>query len=90
MREKVYIILKKVYGIIMTASFFAGILPVIPFIVAVVIGGQKGEMLALFLGKQVYPWIIAMASIAVIIGLVAMYIGKKDEASVKKIQQANK
>lgn len=84
MREKVFNILKRTYGVIMTISFFAGIIPLIPFVVAIIIGGHTGEAIALFLSKQIYPWIIAMASVAVIIGWIAMYIGKIDEASVNK------
>jgi len=32
MRKKIYTILNRIYGIMMTVSFFAGILPLIPFI----------------------------------------------------------
>ena len=87
MREKVFKVLNKIYGVMMTISFFAGIVPLIPFVIAIIIGGSTGEAIALFLTKQVYPWIIAMASIAVVIGLVAMYIGKIDEASVNKAKK---
>lgn len=87
MREKIYNILVKTYGILMTISFFAGIIPLIPFIIAIIIGGPLGETISVFLYKQVYPWIIALASIAVLVGLVAMYVGKKEGLSVKKINE---
>ena len=90
MREKVFKGLNKIYGVLMTISFFAGILPLIPFVIAIIIGGPTGEAIAIFLTKQVYPWIIAMAAIAVVIGLIAMYIGKIDEASVNKAKKSNK
>lgn len=86
MREKIYNILVKIYGVLMTVSFFAGIIPLIPFIIAIIIGGSLGETISVFLYKQVYPWIIALASIAVLVGLVAMYVGKKEGLSVKKIK----
>ena len=90
MREKVFNVLNKIYGTMMMASFFAGIVPLVPFIIAIIIGGPTGETIALFITKKVYPWIIAMAAVAVVIGLVAMYIGKIDEASVNKSKKAKK
>jgi amino acid permease len=85
MRHKIYNVLKNIYGICMTVSFFAGFLPLIPFIIAIIIGGESAEAISLFLHKQYYPWVIALASVAVIIGLIAMYIGKLEGLSVKKI-----
>ena len=74
MREKLYNILNKLYGITMTIAFFAGIVPLFLFIVAIIIGGSVGETISVFLYKQAYPWIIALASLSVLVGLVAMYI----------------
>ncbi len=85
MREKIYNTLNKIYGIIMMISFFAGFLPLIGFIIALIIGGPMAETISVFLYKQVYPWIIALASVAVVIGLIASYVGKKESLSVKKI-----
>lgn len=86
MRQKIESILQKIYGITLTISFFAGLLPLIPFVVALCIGGGAegmGEKIAVFLYKQYYPWVIALASIAILIGLVAMYVGKKEAFSTK-------
>jgi thiol:disulfide interchange protein len=85
MREKIYNVLHKTYGIAMSISFFAGFLPLIPFVIAIIIGTDAGEAIAVFLYKQYYPWVIALASAAVIIGLVAMYVGKIQGLSIKKI-----
>lgn len=89
MRQKIYDVLHKVYGVVMAISFFAGFLPLIPFIIAIIIGGDAGESISVFLYKQYYPWVIALASIAVLIGLIAMYIGKLQGLSVKKINADN-
>lgn len=83
MREKIYKFLNKTYGITMSVAFWGGLLPLIPFIVAIIIGGEAGESISVFLYKQYYPWVIALASIAVLIGLVAMYVGKKEALSTK-------
>ena len=84
MREKIYNILNKTYGIVLMTSFFAGLLPLIPFVIAIIIGGTKGEVISLFLYKQYYPWVIALASIAIVIGWIAMYVGKKQGLTIKK------
>ena len=86
MREKIEKILQKICGITLTISFFAGVLPLVPFIIAIIIGGGEGgtgEAIANWLYKQYYPWVIALASIAILIGLVAMYVGKKEAFSTK-------
>lgn len=69
-------ILTKIYGILMTVSFFGGFVPLIPYVIAMIIGGPTGETIAVFLYKQVYPWIIACGSIAVLVGLVSTYVDK--------------
>lgn len=88
MRQKIEKFLQKLYGITMTIAFFGGVLPLIPFIVAMIIGGGKegtGESIAVWLYKQYYPWVIALASIAVVIGLISMYVGGKEALSSKSI-----
>ena len=85
MRNKLYNALKKAYGIMMTVSFFAGGLPLIPFIIALIIGGSTGEAIAVFLYKQYYPWVIILGSLAIVIGLIAMYLGKLEGLSVKSV-----
>ena len=84
MRKKIYKVLNKIYGILMNISFFAGILPLIPFIIAIIIGGDTGANISNFLYKQFYPWVIVMGCVAILIGLIAMYVGKKEGLSVKK------
>ena len=77
MREKIYRVLNRIYGGVMFTSFFAGILPLIPFIVAIAIGGTAGEAISVFLYKQYYPWVIALSAVSVLIGWIAMYVKKE-------------
>ena len=84
MREKIYKVLNKIYGILMTASFFGGFLPLIPFIIAIIIGGETGEAISNFLYKEYYPWVIIVGSVAIIVGLLGMYVAKIQGLSVNK------
>ncbi len=90
MREKVFNILNKVYGIMMTISFFAGGLPLIPFIIALIVGGKTGEAISVFLYEKYYPWVIVIGSLAIVVGLIAMYIGKLEGLSVKNVSADKK
>ena len=67
----------------MSISFFAGFLPLLPFVFAIIIGGELGETISLFLYKQYYPWVITVGSLALVVGLIAMYIGKLEGLSIK-------
>ena len=85
MRKKIFEGLQRIYGILMTISFFGGLLPLLPFVFAIIVGGKLGETIAVFLHKQYYPVVIIVGSVAIIIGLVAMYIGKLEGLSVKNV-----
>ena len=85
MREKIFKALNTTYGVLMFVSFFAGFLPLIPFVIAIIVGGEFGEAVSLFLYKEYYPWVIVVGSIAIIVGLIAMYVGKLQSLSVKKV-----
>ena len=89
MKEKIYKILNKIYGAILAISFFAGLLPIIPFIIAIIVGGPIGEAISVFLYKEYYPWVIAAASISVLVGWIAMYVGGKEGFSIKNKSKAN-
>lgn len=76
MRDKIYNVLNKIYGVTILVSLFAGLLPIIPFIIAIIIGGEAGANISVFLYKQYYPWVAVLAAVSVLIGLVALYINK--------------
>ena len=90
MRKKIFEVLNKIYGILMTISFFGGLLPLIPFLFAIVVGGELGESLTIFFHKQYYPWVIIIGSVAIVFGLIAMYVGKLEGLSVKSVSADSK
>ena len=90
MREKIFKVANKIYSLLMTLSFFGGILPLIPFIVALCIGGTTGEAISVFLYEEYYPWVIIAGSVAIVIGLFAMYLGKLEGLSIKNVSTDKK
>ena len=90
MRKKIFKIANTLYGVLMTLSFFGGILPLIPFVVALCVGGPIGEAISLFLYKEYYPWVIMAGSVAIVIGLIAMYVGKLEGLSIKNVSTDKK
>ena len=90
MREKIFKILNKAYGVLMFISFFAGGLPLIPFIIALIAGGKTGEAISVFLIDEYYPWVIVCGSVAIVVGLIAMYVGKLEGLSVKSVSAEKK
>ena len=85
MRKKLFKILNTAYGIMMTVSFFAGFIPLIPFIVAICIGGETGKSISVFLYDTYYPYVIILGSVSIVVGLIAMYVGKLEGLSIKKV-----
>lgn len=85
MRKKIFNILNTLYGVLMTVSFFGGLLPLFPFIFSLIVGGDLAEKISVFLYNQYYPWVIIIGSFAVIFGLIAMYIGKLEGLSIKNV-----
>ena len=71
----------------MMISFFAAALPVIPFAFALIIGGATGEAISLFLSTKFYPVVMVLASVAVLFGVAAMYVGKKQDFSLKTLNK---
>lgn len=86
MSKKIYKILNKIYAVMMFASFFAGFIPVIPFIAALFIGGEAGAVIYSFFFQKYFPWVIAIGSLSIVIGLIAMYVGKIEDLSLKSMK----
>ena len=85
MRKKIFKALNVIYGVLMTVSFFGGVLPLFPFIFALITGGELAEKISLFIYDKYYPWVIIIGSFAILSGLVAMYVGKLEGLSIKSV-----
>ena len=72
--KKLSEILKAIFGYGIMISLFAGGLTFFGYMVALVIGGNTAAAICAFLYKQVIPYIIYLAVVMVLLGLVAMYL----------------
>ena len=61
----------------------------IPFVFALIVGGTLAENISVFLYNQYYLWVIIIGSVALVAGLLAMYIGKLEGLSVKSVSADN-
>ena len=73
--KKLSEILHRLYGFFMSLAFWGGLLPLIPFVLAILLGGSTGESIALFLSEKYYPVVIVLASMAILLGLAGLYTG---------------
>ncbi len=85
MRKKLYNICNKIYTVLMTISFFGGLLPLFPFIFALIVGGSLAESISVFLYNQYFPWVIIAGSVAIVFGVIGMYIAKIEGLSIKSV-----
>ena len=46
--------------------------------------------MTVFFYEKYYPWVIALAAIAVMVGVIAMYLGKVESLSVKRVNAGEK
>lgn len=70
-------ILLTVFSVGVLLSLFAGALSFFGYLVALIIGGQGGTDLSLFLYGKYFPWVIRLSSVSVLFGLVGMMLQKK-------------
>ncbi len=83
--KKLSDIIKTIFGYGIMACLFAGGLTFFGFVVALIIGGETGGAISIFIQKSIFPVIIYVSVIMVLLGLVAMYLaGEKALTPEKK------
>ena len=73
---------KKIYGMIALITLTLGFIVAILFLIAIVMGGDQGESIAVFAG-DIMNWCIKLAAIAVLFGIIDMYIRKEHSLTMK-------
>lgn len=83
--DKLAGVLGWIYGTTIAGSLLITALSFVGYLVAIVIGGEMAALICAVIYKQIYPVVIYMASIAVVLGLLKMYLtGEKALFSGKK------
>ena len=72
--KKISEVLRFIFGWGIYISLFAGGLTFFGFVVALILGGDTGTAISLFISKQVFPVIINISTVMVLLGLVIMYL----------------
>lgn len=80
--KKISQALYHVFGWGVYISVFAGAACFFGFVIALILGGETGALIAVTIKKVVFPWIIKLTSVAVGVGLIGMYFGKEEALSI--------
>lgn len=82
MKEKIENVIKNIFSISLVTAILGGGVIFLMFVLALIIGGGTGEMLATSAADKIMPYFIRLASIAVLAGLVSIYINGKHSLSM--------
>ncbi len=81
--KKINSVLKKIFGVCVLISLFAGGLSLLGYITALCIGGEMATAICAFIFKQYFPWLIRITSIVIGIGLITMYLSGEAALTMK-------
>lgn len=84
MKEKIHNTISSVFSFFIIIAIFGGGLVFAMFIVAIVMGGETGQQIALNAKNIVMPYFIRSASIGVLAGLISFYISGNHSLSFDK------
>lgn len=84
MKAKTKQITKSVFSISIILAILGGGVIFCIFMIALIIGGVLGELLAINASKVIMPYFIRVASIAVLFGLISFYITGKHTLSLEE------
>lgn len=72
--KKISKVLKLIFGYGVMISLFAGGLTLVGYVVALIIGGDTGALIAKVIYKDIIPVIIYISTSMVLLGLLSMYL----------------
>lgn len=82
-------IVENLFALVTLISLTIGLIVALTFILSVIIGGSLGESMAIFSGNLM-TWAIRLASIAVITGLINIYITKRHSLTIQSEDEKEK
>lgn len=74
MKEKLERIVESIFSISLIIAILGGGIIFCMFLIAIIIGGESGEVIAVNASKKVMPHFIRLSSIAILCGLIKTYI----------------
>ena len=81
--------LTTVYGVVTAIAFSLGLVVAVLFVIALIVGQDLGETLALLAG-DIMMWGIALAAIAVLAGLIYIYVTGSHSLVMEKSPKSDK
>lgn len=82
MKIKIQKIVDSIFSIALIVAILGGGVIFVMFMIALVLGGPSGELMATNANKVVMPYFIRIASIAVLFGLISTYTSGKHPLSL--------
>lgn len=82
-------IVENLFAFVTLISLTIGLIVALTFILSVIIGRSLGESMAIFSGNLM-TWAIRLASIAVITGLINIYITKRHSLTIQSEDEKEK
>jgi hypothetical protein len=83
MKIKIGEILEKIFSIIILLSIISTGVIFLLFLISIIVGNDLGNAIALWIKNEFINHIIRLTAIAVLCGLVKMYILKEHELTIK-------
>lgn len=82
MKEKIDRVLRRLFSLFLVMAMLGGGIIFIMFLVALIVGGDLGESIAISARGTIMPFFIRSASISVLVGLISLYITGKHGLSL--------
>lgn len=86
MKKTIKEIIKSTFSISIIIAILGGGIIFCMFMVAIIVGGECGELLAKSASKEIMPYFIRAASVAIISGLIPLYITGEHVLSLRENQ----
>ena len=82
--KKISAVIKEIFGWGIMICLFAGGITFFGYLAALIIGGNTAVVICSFIYDKFIPIVVYLASVLVLLGLVAMYLGGEIALSAKK------
>lgn len=84
MKKKILEITKTLFSISLILAILGGGIIFLMFIIALIVGGSRGEYIAVTASDLIMPYFIKLAALAVLSGLLSIYIDGKHTLTLKE------